>query len=86
MRILMASDLFYPFLLGGEETRMYETARRLAKGHEIHILTRRFRGLPSYEVHEGVHIHRVFVSSAGMKLESRRRLRFHAAFILGSWG
>jgi glycosyltransferase involved in cell wall biosynthesis len=66
----MASDLFHPFLLGGGETRMYETARRLAKKHEIHVLTRRFRGLPSHEVHEGVHIHRVFVPSAGIKLES----------------
>jgi len=49
----MASDLFNPFLLGGGETRMYEIARRLAKKHEIHVLTRRFKGLPSYEVHEG---------------------------------
>jgi glycosyltransferase involved in cell wall biosynthesis len=70
MRILMASDLYYPFLLGGGETRMYETARRLVEKHEIHVLTRRFKGLPSYEVHEGVHIHRVFVPSAGIKLES----------------
>jgi len=70
MRILMASDFFYPFLLGGGEKRMYEIARRLAKKHEIHVLTRRFRGLPSYEVHEGVHIHRIFVPSGGVKLES----------------
>ncbi|MBA7597518.1 hypothetical protein ES703_04521 [subsurface metagenome] len=70
MRILMASDLFHPFLLGGGETRMYEIARRLTKKHEIHVITRRFKGLPSYEVHEGIHIHRVFVSSGGIKLES----------------
>jgi glycosyltransferase involved in cell wall biosynthesis len=70
MRILMASDLFYPFLLGGGERRMYEIAHRLAKKHEIHVVTRRFKGLPNYEQHEGVHIHRVFVPSAGIKLES----------------
>jgi len=70
MRILMASDLFYPSLLGGGETRMYETARRLAKKHEIHVLTRRFKRLPSYEVHEDIHIHRVFVPSWKIKLES----------------
>ncbi len=70
MRILMASDLFYPSLLGGGEKRMYETARRSAKKHEIHVLTRRLKGLPSYEVHEGIHIHRVFVPSEGVKLES----------------
>ncbi len=70
MRILMASDLFHPFLLGGGETRMYEIARRLTKNHEIHVITRRFKGLPSYEAHEGVHIHRVFVPFGGIKLES----------------
>jgi len=70
MRILMASDLYYPYLLGGGERRMYEIARRLAKKHEIHVLTRRFKGLPSYEVHGGVHIHRIFVPSGKIKLES----------------
>jgi len=70
MRILMASDLFYPFLLGGGERRMYEIAHRLAKRHEIHVVTRRFKGLSNYEQHGGVHIHRVFVPSAGIKLES----------------
>ena len=69
MRILMAFDLYHPFLLGGGETRMYEVARRLARKHEIHVLTRRFKGLPSHEVHEGVHIHRVFIPSARVKLE-----------------
>jgi len=34
MRILMASDLFHPFLLDGGETRMYEITRRLAKKHK----------------------------------------------------
>jgi hypothetical protein len=70
MRILMVSDLYYPFLLGGGKTRMYEIARRSAKSHEIHVLTRRFRGSPGYEVHEGVNVHRVFVPSAGIELES----------------
>ena len=49
---------------------MYEIARRLAKKHEIHVITRRFKGLPSYEIHEKVHIHRVFIPSAEIKLES----------------
>jgi len=52
MRILMASDLYYPYLLGGGERRMYEIARRLAKKHEIHVLTRRFREMPSCKVYE----------------------------------
>ncbi len=41
MCILIASDLFHPFLLGGGETRMHEIARKLAKKHEIHVLTRK---------------------------------------------
>ena len=65
---------------------MYETARRLAKKHEIHVLTRRFKGLPSYAVHEGLHIHRVFVPSAGVKLESPTDgSTFMAAFMFGAW-
>ena len=49
MRILMASDLFYPYLLGGGETLMYETAWRLAKKHKIHVLTRKFKGFSEKE-------------------------------------
>jgi glycosyltransferase involved in cell wall biosynthesis len=66
----MGSDLYYPCLLGGGEKRMYEIANRLAEKHEIHILTRRLEGLPNYELHRGVHIHRVFVPSGRVKLES----------------
>ncbi|MDI6820374.1 MAG: hypothetical protein QMC89_05685 [Candidatus Hodarchaeaceae archaeon] len=36
MRILMASDLFHPFLLGGGEKRMYEIVRRLVKHETPH--------------------------------------------------
>ena len=70
MRILMGSDLFYPALPGGGERRLYEIAKRLAKKHEIHVLTRRLNGLPSREVHEGLHIHRISVPSGEIKLES----------------
>jgi hypothetical protein len=31
MRILMASDLFHPYVLGGGERQMYEVAKRLAR-------------------------------------------------------
>jgi glycosyltransferase involved in cell wall biosynthesis len=66
----MGSDLYYPYLLGGGERRMYEIAIRLAKKHEVHIITRKFSGLPAYEICEGVHIHRVPVPSGAIKLES----------------
>jgi glycosyltransferase involved in cell wall biosynthesis len=66
----MISDYFYPFLLGGGERRMYELSKRLAKKHEIHIITRRLGRTPIYERHEGIHIHRVFTPSRKPALES----------------
>lgn len=61
MRILIGSDYFYPILPGGGERRMYEVGRRLAKNNEVHVITRRLENLPSYEMHENMHIHRVYV-------------------------
>jgi glycosyltransferase involved in cell wall biosynthesis len=70
MRILIVSDYFYPFLFGGGERRMYEIGKRLAKKHEVHVLTRRLAGSHNYEEHEGMHIHRIFVPSREITLES----------------
>jgi len=70
MRILMVSDYFYPFLFGGGERRMYELAKRLARRHEVHIITRRLADSARYEQHEGIHIHRIFVPSRRITLES----------------
>jgi glycosyltransferase involved in cell wall biosynthesis len=66
----MASDYFYPFLFGGGERHIYEVAKRLAKKHEVHIITRKLKGSTSYEKHAGMHIHRVFVPSGKITLES----------------
>jgi glycosyltransferase involved in cell wall biosynthesis len=70
MRLLMVSDYFHPYLLGGGERRMYEIAKRLAKRHEVHVVTRRLGSAPAYERHEGIHIHRVFTPSRKPALES----------------
>ena len=70
MRILMASDLFYPYILGGGERQMYEVAKRLARKHEVHVITRKLGKSASYERHEGIHIHRIRVPSKGIALES----------------
>jgi glycosyltransferase involved in cell wall biosynthesis len=66
----MVSDYFHPYLLGGGERRMYEIAKRLAKRHEVHVVTRRLGSAPAYERHEGIHIHRVFIPSRKPALES----------------
>lgn len=70
MRLLMVSDYFHPYLLGGGERRMYELARRLARRHEVHVVTRRLGNTPAYERHQGIHIHRVFTPSRRPALES----------------
>lgn len=70
MRILICSDFFYPVLHGGLEKRVYEVAKRLAKKHEIHVITRGLKELPSHETHDGIHIHRISVPSGGIKRES----------------
>lgn len=70
MRILMASDLFYPYILGGGERQMYEVAKRLARKHEVHVITRKLGKSANYEKHEGIHIHRIRVPSRGIALES----------------
>lgn len=70
MRLLMVSDYFHPFLLGGGERRMYELAKRLARRHEVHVVTRRLGSTPAYERHEDIHIHRVFTPSRQPALES----------------
>ena len=70
MRILIGSDYFYPILPGGGEKRMYEIGRRLAKNHEVHVITRKLANLTSYEKHENMYIHRVYVPSKRVALES----------------
>ncbi len=48
---------------------MYEVGRRLAKDHEVHVVTRRLENLPAEEVHENMHIHRVYVPIKRLTLE-----------------
>lgn len=66
----MASDLFHPYILGGGERQMYEVAKRLARKHEVHVITRKLGKSANYEKHEGMHIHRIRVPSKGIALES----------------
>jgi glycosyltransferase involved in cell wall biosynthesis len=65
-RILFFSVLFRPYV-GGAEVFVEEIAKRLAKHHEITIITtRRSRQLPQTEVFHGIHIVRV---GFGMKFD-----------------
>jgi glycosyltransferase involved in cell wall biosynthesis len=57
----VAVDVVIPFFRGAS-THVYEVAKHLTKlGHEVHVVSRRTRpAQPSYEVLDGVHIHRVY--------------------------
>ncbi len=60
MRILLISNQFIPKWLAGVEIAVFESAKILvSKKNEVHVVTSLDPGLPSYEVIEGVHVHRV---------------------------
>ncbi len=58
MRICYVNPFFYPYT-GGIEKCMFEIGRRLARKHEVHIVTNMLKGTAAYEVIEGMHIHRL---------------------------
>lgn len=78
MKIAILSDLFYPYLLGGAEKQVYEIARRLAKKHDVHVYTMNLEGSPSYEVREGIKIHRLGITHG---LRKRSMLPLLAYFL-----
>ena len=47
MKIVLISELFWPFRLGGGEKQFFELAKYLAKKrHEVHIYTVKLPGTP----------------------------------------
>ena len=59
MRILVLS-IEYPPLGGGASSMSHELNKNyLSQGHEVEVVTMGFKDLPSYEILDGVHIHRV---------------------------
>ncbi|WP_287589096.1 glycosyltransferase family 4 protein [Candidatus Borrarchaeum sp.] len=59
MKILYASDYFYPHMIGGVEEHIYQLAKHfLHDNFQIAILTRQIEKLPSLENYEGIKIYR----------------------------
>jgi len=58
MKILMINYEFPP-LGGGGGVASYHIAKELAKTHEVDYLTTAFKGLPKFEVVDGINIYRV---------------------------
>jgi glycosyltransferase involved in cell wall biosynthesis len=60
MNILYFCQSFPPALYGGGEFIFFQWAKELAKrGHKVHVITQRLKGITDFEIIEGVHIHRV---------------------------
>lgn len=64
IKILMLSWEFPPKTVGGLSRHVFDLSRALAsQGLEIHVITCKTPGGKKYEVVDGVHVHRVSVSS-----------------------
>jgi len=58
MKICMVNPYFHPYM-GGIERRIYETGKRLAKRHEVFVVTGRLPGTPEQEELDGIKIERL---------------------------
>ncbi len=60
MKVLMISWEYPPHMVGGLGQHVYDLSRFLVKiGVKTHIITPAVKNYPEYQIHEGVHIHRV---------------------------
>ncbi|MEW9668271.1 1,4-alpha-glucan branching protein domain-containing protein [Ammoniphilus sp. 3BR4] len=60
LKILMLSWEYPPMMVGGLSRAVYDLSRKMVElGVEVHVLTSHVEGYPSYEVNQGVHVHRV---------------------------
>src|SRR4051794_28162318 len=59
LKIAQVTAIFPPHL-GGSANVCFYNSRELAQlGHEVHVFTAASANLPTYEVQQGVHIHRL---------------------------
>lgn len=69
LRILMLAWEYPPHVIGGLARAVCDLSRQLASDcHTVHVITCQSPGCPSYEVSEGVHIHRAEVLSTADSL------------------
>lgn len=60
LRILMLAWEYPPRIIGGLARAVHDLSVELVKqGLEVHVLTCQVKGLPTYELIQGIHIHRV---------------------------
>jgi glycosyltransferase involved in cell wall biosynthesis len=59
MRVMMLIQSYHPSYMGGAELQLTALAPLLMeRGVEVHVVTRRHKGMSSYEVMDGVKVHR----------------------------
>lgn len=58
MKICMVNAFFHPYQ-GGTEKCVLELSKRLAKDHEVHVVTSRLEETDEEDVYKGINIHRV---------------------------
>ncbi len=61
MKILFLNYEFFPIGGGGSTVTNFLAEGIVKKGHEVHLITSRYKNLPLYEIIKGVYIHRVKV-------------------------
>ncbi|RLG50799.1 MAG: hypothetical protein DRN99_09315, partial [Thermoproteota archaeon] len=59
VKLVLATELFYPYLYGGGERRLWEVARRLAKEVDVTVVTSGLGLQPREEVIQGVKVKRI---------------------------
>jgi glycosyltransferase involved in cell wall biosynthesis len=79
MKILFTVSTYYPLTDGVQTVTEYEAEELVKLGHDVTVVTEKRFGLPSDEIHNGVHIIRVDVSTkhtffVGKKKEYRTLL------------
>jgi len=58
MKLCMVTPYFHPYM-GGIERRIYEVGKRLAKRHEVYVVTGQLPGTPEQEELDGIRIERL---------------------------
>ena len=84
-RVAIVSDWYYP-KIGGIEYSIDALARALSRrGHEVHIITRRYPGDTEYMSREGVRVRRVGRPSEGRFLRPQAYIEFYRILKEGSY-
>lgn len=82
MRLLLAAHTFWPEVNGVAEVVRQIATRLAARGHEVHVATRRRRSLPATEMVGGVHVSRFALEGNGRE-GIRGDLEAYRAFVEG---